>query len=84
MTDKSVYGGLFQDSSYISTDADPKKTDPYDKQDAIPSRYLGKSMLPGAVTSNGFYPDVLFEHKYLTLASSEQVDAKIAADITRR
>ncbi|CCW59744.1 unnamed protein product [Phytomonas sp. EM1] len=76
MTDKSVYGGLFQDPPYISTDPDPAKTDPYDKQDCIPSRYLGKSMLAGP--SRDYFSD-----KFLTLASTEQNADVIAANAKR-
>ncbi|GET90551.1 hypothetical protein, conserved [Leishmania tarentolae] len=76
MTDKSAYGGLFQDPPYLSSDLDPKKTDPYDKRDAIPSRYLGKSMTIGGRVPPGQHPDAYFEKRFLTLASSEQNGGK--------
>lgn len=76
MTDKSAYGGLFQDPSYLSSDPDPTKTDPYDKHDAIPSRYLGKNMTVGGRPPPGQHPDALFDKKFLTLASSEQNGGK--------
>ncbi|EPY18604.1 hypothetical protein STCU_09861 [Strigomonas culicis] len=68
---KSAYGGLFQDPPYLSTNADPKLTDPYDKQDCIPSKYLGKNMTIGHAAP-GPHPDGFFEKKYLTLASLDQ------------
>lgn len=71
MTEKSVYGGLFQDPTYISTDPDPKKTDPFDKQDFIPSRYLGKSLLSSRPPP-GTHADAFFAGKFLTLASADQ------------
>ncbi|TPP50644.1 hypothetical protein CGC20_24785 [Leishmania donovani] len=76
MTDKSVYGGLFQDPPYLSSDPDPKKTDPYDKKDAIPSRYLGKNMTIGGRVPPGQHPDAYFDKRFLTLASSEQNGGK--------
>ncbi|KAI5685103.1 hypothetical protein MNV84_05722 [Leishmania braziliensis] len=76
MTDTSAYGGLFQDPSYLSSDPDPRKTDPYDKKDAIPSRYLGKSMTVGGRVPPGQHPDAYFDKKFLTLASSEQNGGK--------
>ncbi|CCW67278.1 unnamed protein product [Phytomonas sp. Hart1] len=76
MINKSVYGGLFQDPPYISTDPDPAKTDPYVKQDCIPSRYLGKSLLPGP-------PKDYLSDKFLTLASTEQSADIIASNEKR-
>ncbi|KPA80679.1 hypothetical protein ABB37_04859 [Leptomonas pyrrhocoris] len=80
MTDKSAYGGLFQDPPYLSSDPDPKKTDPYDKQDCIPSRYLGKNMTVGGRTPHGDLPDAYFDKQYLTLASVEQNGGKPVGD----
>ncbi|EAO00208.1 hypothetical protein C3747_14g32 [Trypanosoma cruzi] len=71
MTQLSVYGGLFSDPPLISTDGDPKRTDPYDKMDTIPSRYLGKGMSIGR-SGTGQNAEVYFDKKYLTLASPEQ------------
>lgn len=71
MSEESVYGGLFQDPTYISTDPDPKKTDPYNKEDFIPSRYLGKSLL-SSKPPPGNHADVYFSKKFLTLASADQ------------
>jgi hypothetical protein len=76
MTDQSAYGGLFQDPPYLSSDADPQKTDPYDRQDCIPSRYLGKSMTVGGRVPPGDLPDAYFDKQYLTLASAEQNGGK--------
>lgn len=76
MTDKSVYGGLFQDPPCLHTDLDPKKTDPYVKEDCIPSRYLGKQMMTGGAPPPGQHPDAYIDHKYLTLASPEQNNGK--------
>lgn len=76
MTDKSVYGGLFEDPPYLSSDPDPKKTDFYEKRDFIPSKYLGKNMATGGPIVPGQYPDAFFDKKYLTLASSEQNGGK--------
>ncbi|KPI87709.1 hypothetical protein ABL78_3182 [Leptomonas seymouri] len=75
MTD-SVYGGLFQDPPYLSSDPDPKKTDPYNKEECIPSRYLGKNMTIGGRILSGDLPDAYFDKKYLTLASAEQNGGK--------
>lgn len=72
MTDESTYGGLFQDPTFLSSDPDPKKSDPYVKQDCIPSRYLGKSMLTGGAPCPGNFPDSNIDRQYLTLASAEQ------------
>ncbi|KEG14066.1 hypothetical protein DQ04_00641100 [Trypanosoma grayi] len=71
MTHLSVYGGLFSDPPLISTDADAKKTDPYNKMDTIPSRYLGKGLGIGR-GPKGQNPEVFFDKTYLTLASPEQ------------
>lgn len=71
MTDKSVYGGLFQDPPYISSDVDPKKTDPYVKEDCISSRYLGRGMGTKR-TAPGQNADSFFSGQYLTLASADQ------------
>lgn len=71
MTDQSFYGGLFKDPTYISSDLDPKKTDPYVKGDFIPSRYLGKNMLSHKPCP-GQHPSGFFDGKYLTLASADQ------------
>lgn len=71
MTDESVYGGLFQDPTYISTDPDPKKTDPYIKEDFIPSRYVGKSLL-SSKPPPGNHADAYFAGRFLTLASADQ------------
>ncbi|KAG5473630.1 hypothetical protein LSCM4_03700 [Leishmania orientalis] len=76
MTDTSAYGGLFQDPPYLSSDPDPRKTDPYEKYDAIPSRYLGKSMTVGGRVPPGQHPEAYFDKKFLTLASSEQNGGK--------
>ena len=76
MTDKSAYGGLFQDPPYLSSDPDPSKTDLYIKQDCIPSRYLGKNMTVGGRVPPGDLPDAYFDKQYLTLASSEQNGGK--------
>ncbi|ORC93432.1 uncharacterized protein TM35_000013090 [Trypanosoma theileri] len=75
MTHLSVYGGLFSDPPLISTDADPKLTDPYNKMDTIPSRYLGKGMTIGR-GATGAGPEVFFDKKFLTLASQEQNGGK--------
>ncbi|RNF03347.1 hypothetical protein TraAM80_05926 [Trypanosoma rangeli] len=75
MTHLSVYGGLFSDPPLISTDVDPKKTDPYNKMDTIPSRYLGKGLSIGR-GATGNNPEVYFDKKYLTLASPEQNNNK--------
>lgn len=75
MTYNSKYGGLFQDPVFISTDADPKKTDPYDHAENIPSRYLGKGFTVGH-TAPGVLPESFFGGKYLTLASVEQNNGK--------
>ncbi|KAG8341438.1 putative protein of unknown function (DUF4586) [Trypanosoma vivax] len=75
MSRTSAYGGLFSDPPLISTDVDPKKTDPYDKMDTIPSRYLGKGLTIGQCPS-GNGPEVFFDKKYLTLASFEQNNRK--------
>lgn len=72
MTDKSAYGGLFQDPPYLSSDPDPAKSDPYDTQDCIPSRYLGKNMMTGGAACPGQHPDAYFDKKYMTLASADQ------------
>ncbi|AAZ10354.1 protein of unknown function (DUF4586), putative [Trypanosoma equiperdum] len=75
MTHLSAFGGLFSDPPLVSTDIDPKKTDPYDKMDTIPSRYLGKGMSIGRCPS-GNGPEVFFDKKFLTLASAEQNNNK--------
>lgn len=72
MTDQSAYGGLFQDPPYLSSDPDPNKSDPYDKQDCISSRYLGKNMMTGGASCPGQYPTDFFEKEFLTLSSNEQ------------
>lgn len=77
MTDTSVYGGLFQDPPCLSSDPDPKKTDPYDKQDCIPSRYLGRGMTIGHA-ARGLHADSFFDGKYITLASADQNAAMFA------
>lgn len=76
MTEKSAYGGLFEDPPYLSSNADPNKTDPYDKQDCIPSRYLGKNMTVGGRVAGGDRPDAYFDKQYLTTASAEQNGGK--------
>lgn len=88
MTKLSVYGGLFSDPPLLSTDADPKRTDPYNKMDTIPSRYLGKGMTIGR-GETGHHPNVFFDKKYLTLASPEQAgktghDLFVDAETQRR
>lgn len=66
----SLFGG-FTDPSYISTDPDEKKTDPYVKQEAIPSRFLGANFKVGR-GRKGFTSDVFLDKKFPTLASAEQ------------
>ena len=61
---KSIFGG-FSDPSFISAD------DPYEKEEIIPSRYLGANFkVPRC--KKGRTPDVFFEKKFLSLASSTQ------------
>ncbi|EPY24408.1 hypothetical protein AGDE_12362 [Angomonas deanei] len=72
---KSTYGGLFQDPPYLSSNPDPKLTDPYDKQECIPSRYLGKNMMAGHPPP-GQHPDAYFSKQYDTLASVDQNNGK--------
>eukprot|EP00796_Vickermania_ingenoplastis_P002343 gene2343-1473_t len=71
MTYNSVYGGLFQDPTFLTTDPDKNKTDPYEKEEPLPSRYVGKQMkVPKP--SPGPHPDCYFERRFLTLASATQ------------
>lgn len=71
MTDQSAYGGLFQDPQFLCSDPDPKKTDPYNKEEPISSRYLGKNLLTNRPFM-GQHVEGYFEGKYLTLASTDQ------------
>lgn len=71
---KSLFGG-FSDPTFITTDPNPDKTDPYIKTDLIPSRYLGKSLGVKA-PAVGRTPEVFFEKKFLTLSSKEQNNGK--------
>jgi hypothetical protein len=67
--------GAFGEPSYISTDADVTKSDPYIKAEPIPSRYLGASFSVGRM-KKGKGPDALLEKKFKTLASAEQNNGK--------
>lgn len=66
----SLFGG-FSDPTYITTDPDVTKTDPYIKSEPIPSRYLGNGLsIPRA--KKGKLPNALFSKKWLSLVSPEQ------------
>ena len=67
---KSLFGG-FGDPTYISTDPDTSKTDPYIKQEPIPSRYLGSNFKVGR-TPKGRTPDCFLGKEFPTLASATQ------------
>jgi hypothetical protein len=66
----SLFGG-FSDTAVITTDPDPKKTDPYVKAEVIPSRYTGANF---KVTrpKKGHGKDAYFSKDYLTFAVPEQ------------
>lgn len=67
--------GGFSDPPLITTDGDPKKSDPYIKAEVIPSRYTGANFKVGR-PKKGHGKDVYFSKEYPTFASSEQNKGK--------